>query len=87
MEIRVRALLFAASLRKDSINARLIGVARRVLEERGVEIDEVGMNDFDCPSYDQDAEDAAPGRCASRSSTSARASRSPVYRAQVTGDG
>jgi NAD(P)H-dependent FMN reductase len=56
METRVRALLFAASLRHDSLNARLIGAARRVLEERGVEIDEAAMRDFDCPSYDQDME-------------------------------
>lgn len=56
MDIRVRALLFAASLRQDSLNARLIAVARRVLEERGVEIDEAQMSDFDCPSYDQDVE-------------------------------
>ena len=56
METRVRALVFAASLRKDSLNQRLIDAARRVLESRGVEVDAAPMSDFDCPSYDQDDE-------------------------------
>lgn len=60
METGVRVLLFAASLRKESLNVRLANVARRILEERGVEIDYATMSDFDCPSYDGD-EEAAHG--------------------------
>ena len=56
MENGVRVLLFAASLRKDSLNVRLARVVRRILEERGHRIDEAAMSDFDCPSYDGDAE-------------------------------
>lgn len=56
MKPTVRALLLAASLRKESLNRRLIEVVARVLEERGVEIDLASMSDFDCPSYDGDLE-------------------------------
>ena len=54
----VKVLLFAASLRKDSVNARLIALLERVLKERGATVDHASMRDFDCPSYDQDAEAA-----------------------------
>ena len=54
----VRVLLFAASLRKDSLNARLAQIVRRILEGRSVEVDYAMMRDFDCPSYDQDEENA-----------------------------
>ena len=58
METGVRVLLFAASLRSESLNVRLAGVARRILEERGVDVDYATMRDFDCPSYDGDEESA-----------------------------
>jgi chromate reductase len=58
METGVRVLLFAASLRRESLNVRLAGVARRILEERGVDVDYATMRDFDCPSYDGDEESA-----------------------------
>ncbi|HET7434353.1 MAG TPA: NAD(P)H-dependent oxidoreductase [Thermoanaerobaculia bacterium] len=54
----VKVFLFAASLRKDSVNARLIALLERVLTERGATVDHASMRDFDCPSYDQDAEAA-----------------------------
>ena len=56
----VRVLLFAASLRKESLNDRLARIVRRILEERDVEVDYASMRDFDCPSYDGD-EEAAQG--------------------------
>jgi NAD(P)H-dependent FMN reductase len=56
MQNGVRVLLFAASLRNESLNARLTQVVRRMLEERGHEVDAAAMSDFDCPSYDGDAE-------------------------------
>jgi chromate reductase len=52
----VRVLLFAASLRKESVNDRLTQVVRRILESRDVDVDHASMRDFDCPAYDQDDE-------------------------------
>ena len=57
MEYSVRVLLFAASLRRDSLNARLAEVVRRIVERRGVAVDVASMRDFDCPSYDGDREE------------------------------
>jgi chromate reductase len=54
----VQALLFAASLRKDSVNGRLAQIVRRILEAREVDVDFALMRDFDCPSYDQDREES-----------------------------
>ena len=54
----VRVLLFAASLRKESLNARLAAIVGRILEGRGVDVDHASMRDFECPAYDQDVEDA-----------------------------
>jgi chromate reductase len=53
---RLRILLFAASLRRDSINGRLANLVREMLAGRGVDVDFANMTDFDCPSYDGDAE-------------------------------
>ncbi len=58
MKTDIRVLLFAASLRKDSLNGRLSAVVGRILDGRGVDVDRASMSDFDCPSYDQDEEDA-----------------------------
>lgn len=52
----VKVLLFAASLRKESLNARLALIVRGLLEKKGVDVDHATMADFDCPSYDQDVE-------------------------------
>jgi chromate reductase len=54
----VSVLVFAASLREDSINSRLAQVAARALELQGARIDYATMREFDTPSYDQDVEDA-----------------------------
>jgi chromate reductase len=57
MNNAVNVLLFAASRRKDSLNARLAALVQRVLEERGgVRVEHASMPDFDCPSYDGDVE-------------------------------
>ena len=56
MERAIKILLFAASLRKDSLNRRLGDVVQRALDARGVAVDRAPMADFDCPSYDGDAE-------------------------------
>lgn len=52
----VRVLIFAASLRRGSLNARLADLAARVAEAKGAAVDRAAMADFDCPSYDQDVE-------------------------------
>ena len=52
----VRVLLFSASLRGDSFNTGLIGLARSVVERLGARIDLATMQEFDAPSYNQDVE-------------------------------
>ena len=59
MENGVRVLLFAASLRKESLNGRLAKLVQHMLEERGHEVDAASMAEFDCPSYDGDLESEA----------------------------
>jgi len=52
----VRILVFAASLRKSSLNTRLALLAARVIEAEGGGVDLASMAEFDCPSYDGDAQ-------------------------------
>jgi NAD(P)H-dependent FMN reductase len=52
----VRVLLFSASLRAESLNTRLVGLARSVIERLGARIDLANMQEFDAPSYNQDVE-------------------------------
>jgi len=52
----VRVLVFAASLRAQSLNDRLASLAATVAEEKGGTVDRATMADFDCPSYDHDVE-------------------------------
>lgn len=52
----VNVLLFAASLSRKSVNARLASLAEKVIAARGGRVDRAGMEDFDCPSYDFDDE-------------------------------
>jgi NAD(P)H-dependent FMN reductase len=54
----VRFLVFAASLRAQSLNGRLAALAAQVFAARGGTVDVALMSDFDCPSYDQDVQDA-----------------------------
>jgi chromate reductase len=49
-------LLFSASLRKDSLNTRLIKLAASILEKNGGKVDYARMEEFDCPSMNQDLE-------------------------------
>ena len=53
---QVRVLVFAASLRRDSLNARLASLAATVVEEQGGMPDRATMEGFECPSYDNDVE-------------------------------
>jgi NAD(P)H-dependent FMN reductase len=54
----LRFLVFAASLRSGSLNARLAGLAARTIEANGATVDLASMADFDAPSFDGDAEEA-----------------------------
>jgi len=54
----VKLLLFSVSLRKDSLNTQLIKLAAGIAEKHGGKVDYANMRDFDCPSYDGDAEHA-----------------------------
>ena len=49
-------LVFSASLRKDSLNTMLAKLAALVIEKNGSKADIADMNEFDCPSYNQDIE-------------------------------
>jgi chromate reductase, NAD(P)H dehydrogenase (quinone) len=53
---RIRVLVFAASLRRDSLNERLAALAGVIVEEQGGAADRAAMADFDCPSYNGDVE-------------------------------
>jgi NAD(P)H-dependent FMN reductase len=55
MKTNVRVLLFAASLRKESLNERLIDLVATIVQKRGDEVDHARMADFDCRLYDDDA--------------------------------
>ena len=52
----VKVLVFGASLRADSMNDRLATLAARSVEANGATVDRATMAEFDCPSYDGDAE-------------------------------
>jgi NAD(P)H-dependent FMN reductase len=55
----LRVLVFSASLRRESLNTRLAGLVARRAGERGAAVDVASMRDFECPSYDGDAEEGA----------------------------
>jgi chromate reductase, NAD(P)H dehydrogenase (quinone) len=57
-----RFLVFAASLRADSLNGRLARLAATTIEANGGRVEFATMRDFDAPSYDADlqAEEGFP---------------------------
>src|SRR5574342_1418361 len=50
----VRFLVFAGSLRMDSLNSKLAALTARMVEKHGGEVDLAKMEEFDAPSYNQD---------------------------------
>lgn len=52
----IRFLVFSASLRAESLNTRLAGLASRIIESNGGSVERRPMSDFDCPSYNQDVQ-------------------------------
>lgn len=53
----LRILLFSVSLRKESLNTHLAGLARAIMEKHGAKVDFASMKDFDCESYNGDVEE------------------------------
>jgi len=53
---RLRVLVFAASLRKGSVNVALANLAARHAASRGAVVDLASMREFDVPSFDADME-------------------------------
>jgi chromate reductase, NAD(P)H dehydrogenase (quinone) len=49
-------LVFSASMRGESLNNQLARLAARTIEKNGGTVDLATMEDFDCPSYNQDSE-------------------------------
>jgi chromate reductase len=54
---RVRYLVFSASLRADSLNTKLAGLAAVTIDANGGEVDIASMREFDSPSYDADVQE------------------------------
>jgi NAD(P)H-dependent FMN reductase len=52
----IKVLVFAASLRAESLNRKLAALAARLAGKYGAIVDLASMRDFDAPSYDGDVE-------------------------------
>lgn len=52
----LQILVFSASLRQKSLNTQLIHLAAQLLEKHGAKVDMAHMNEFDCPSLNEDLE-------------------------------
>ena len=55
-EPTLNVLIFAASLRADSLNRQLAALAASVARQAGATVDLASMREFDVPSYDGDIE-------------------------------
>jgi chromate reductase, NAD(P)H dehydrogenase (quinone) len=53
---QLHVLVFAASLRKESLNRKLAGLASSAAQQYGATVDLASMQDFDVPLYDGDLE-------------------------------
>ena len=53
---KLNVLVFAASLRADSLNRRLAALAARIAAQHGATVDHASIRDFDVPSYNGDLE-------------------------------
>lgn len=55
---QVKILAFAGSLRKDSVNKKLVQIAAKGAEEAGAKVTYIDLKDYPLPIYDQDLEDS-----------------------------
>jgi NAD(P)H-dependent FMN reductase len=55
---KLNVLVFAASLREESLNRKLAALAARVAQQAGASVDLASMRDFEVPLYDGDLETA-----------------------------
>jgi NAD(P)H-dependent FMN reductase len=55
---KLKVLVFAASLRAESLNRKLAAFAAKVARQAGASVDLADMRDFDVPLYDGDVETA-----------------------------
>lgn len=55
---RPKILAFAGSLRKDSLNKKLVKIAMRGAQEAGADVTYIDLKDYPLPIYDQDIEDS-----------------------------
>jgi NAD(P)H-dependent FMN reductase len=53
---KLNVLVFAASLRKESLNEKLAGLAARTAQQLGANVDLASMREFDVPLYNGDVE-------------------------------
>jgi chromate reductase len=89
--VPLRVLVFHASLRAASLNARLAVLAARTIEDKGAQVDVGAMSDFECPSYDLDVEQAdgvpagADAFCRRLKAADAFVIASPEYNASMPG--
>jgi len=58
MNHRPKILAFAGSLRKDSLNKKLIKIAVKGAEEAGAKVTLIDLKDYPLPIYDQEIEDS-----------------------------
>jgi ribose-phosphate pyrophosphokinase len=54
--VSVKLLVFAGSLRRDSLNKKLARVAARAAEAAGAQVTHIALNDYPMPIYDGDIE-------------------------------
>jgi NAD(P)H-dependent FMN reductase len=88
---KLDVLVFAASLRAESLNRKLASLAARAAERYGAAVDLASMRDFDVPLYDGDLE-AAQGIPSGAKELQRRLTRSdafiissPEYNGSMTG--
>jgi chromate reductase, NAD(P)H dehydrogenase (quinone) len=58
MAYRPKILAFAGSLRKDSLNKKLIKIGVKGAQEAGADVTLIDLKDYPLPVYDQDIEDS-----------------------------
>jgi NAD(P)H-dependent FMN reductase len=87
----VRVLVFAASLRRESLNDKLASLAAEVVARQGGTVDRARLEEFECPFYDGDVEkesgipEGALELCRRLKAADAVVIASPEYNASMPG--